>query len=59
MIYSEKKRDFLEARTLMLEAMKICLRTGNLGIAKDIGKSSAIIKKRIEQNNYGTTNRAD
>lgn len=47
MIVSEEREYLLSVRKLMLECIAICLRTGNMGTARSIGKSSAIINEKL------------
>lgn len=52
MMYSQNRKEYIETRAVMLEAMQICLRTGNLDEAKSIGESARKLKDKIEKHDY-------
>lgn len=57
MIYSASRREDQKARADMLECMEICLRNGLTEEAREIGKASATLKKRIDTHDYSKENK--
>ena len=59
MIASPSRLEDQRIRLMMLEVMEICLRHGDINTAKNIGESSATIKRRIDTHDYSGEDRWD
>lgn len=52
MIISQSKLEDMAARDMMLEAMEIMIRTGDMESAKSFGESARKMKERIQTKDY-------
>lgn len=52
MIFSLRKKEDMENRADMLEAMEIALRHDHVETAKSLGKSSHTLAEKINRNDY-------
>lgn len=52
MIASPSRTEDIRIRALMLDAMEICIRTGQVEKAKEIGQASASLKEKIITKDY-------